>query len=233
MTTGRTDVRAPGAAPATTRQWRIPAALIALSAVPAAAGAFRVTQLASGGPVTADNARFFAAPLPVLLHIVGATVYCVLGAFQFAPGLRRRRPNWHRRAGRLVVLCGLVGALSGLWMTLSHPKPAGEGELLTGFRLVFGAAMFLSIVLGVAAVRRRDLVRHRAWMVRGYAIALGAGTQAVIFGLWALVVGTPGELATALLMAAGWVLNLAVAEWLVRGRPALLPLRTPHPRETR
>jgi uncharacterized membrane protein len=209
----------------------VPAALIALSAVPVGAGAFRVTQLATGAPVTEDNARFLAAPLPVLLHIVGATVYCVLGAFQFAPGPRRRRPGLHRGAGRLVVLCGLTGALAGLWMSLTYPRPPGDGELLTGFRLLFGAAMAVAIVLGVVAARRRDLVRHRAWMIRGYAIAQGAGTQAVVIGLWMLVAGTPGEVGTALLMAAAWALNLAVAEWLVRGRPALLP--SPHPRETR
>ena len=55
-------------------------------------------------------------------------------------------------------------------MTLFYPRPAGDGELLTGMRLVFGSAMVASIVLGFAAVRRRDIARHRAWMIRGYAI---------------------------------------------------------------
>jgi hypothetical protein len=35
----------------------------------------------------------------------------------------------------------------------------------------------ISIVLGFAAIRRRDLIGHRAWMTRGYAIGLGAATQ--------------------------------------------------------
>ena len=39
--------------------------------------------------------------------------------------------------------------------------------------------MALAIVLGLAAIRRRDIARHRAWMIRGYAIGLGAGTQAL------------------------------------------------------
>ena len=42
--------------------WGIPAGLIALSVIPIAAGAVRLTQLA-GGVVTAENARFFNSPI--------------------------------------------------------------------------------------------------------------------------------------------------------------------------
>src|SRR5664279_841460 len=73
-------------------QWLVPAGLVLLSLVPVAAGMVRVTQLAGGGPVTPDNARFFASPVPVVLHIVCASVFCLLGAFQFVPWIRRRRP---------------------------------------------------------------------------------------------------------------------------------------------
>ncbi|MFC6578148.1 DUF2306 domain-containing protein [Planomonospora parontospora] len=151
----------------------VPAMLILLSAVPVVAGAARLTELTGGAEITPENARFFAVPLPVVLHIVSVSVYSVLGAFQFAPGFRRRRPGWHRAAGRVLVPSGLVAALTGLWMTVFYPYPAGGSDLLSGIRLVFGTAMALSIVLGFAAIRRRDVVRHRAWMIRGYAIGLG------------------------------------------------------------
>src|SRR4051812_48930683 len=68
-------------------RWRI-AGLLLVSAVPLAAGAFRLTELAGGAAITPANARFFAAPLPVVLHILGAGVFALLGAFQFASGFR-------------------------------------------------------------------------------------------------------------------------------------------------
>ncbi|PRX96685.1 DUF2306 domain-containing protein [Allonocardiopsis opalescens] len=199
----------------TPADWLIPAGLLLLSAVPAAGGVLRLTDLA-GGELTPENARFVTAPLPVVVHAVSATVYCVLGAFQFVPAIRRRRPGWHRAAGRLLVPCGLAAALTGLWMTLTYSFPAIDGELLAAFRLLFGSAMALFIVLGLAAVRRRDFARHRAWMIRGYAIGLGAGTQAFTPIPWLLLVGPPGETGKALLMAAAWVINLAVAELIIR-----------------
>ncbi len=129
-------------------------------------------------------------------------------------------PGWHRRVGQLLVGSGLVAALSGLWMTQFYRLPDHDGALLYGFRLLFGSLMALSIVLGVAAIRRREIARHRAWMMRGYALGLGAGTQVLTLGIGEIALGPPGEFSRALLMGAGWAINLAVAEWAGRRRPA-------------
>jgi Predicted membrane protein (DUF2306) len=145
-------------------------------------------------------------------------VYIILGAFQFAPSFRRRRPGWHRVAGRLVVLCGLLVGLSALWMTLFYPWPAGDGALLYVLRLLFGSAMVVSIVLGFTTIRRGNVIGHRAWMTRGYAIGLGAATQMLTLMAGEIIAGPPSELSRALLMGAAWVINLAVAEWAIRKR---------------
>ncbi len=207
-------------APSGSTNWLVPAALIMLSIIPVAGGVFRLTQLAGGAVITPANARFFASPLPVVLHIVSVTLYAMLGAFQFVPSLRRRQNGWHRTAGWLLIPCGLVVALSGLWMTLFYPWPVGDGVILYGLRLLFGSAMLLSILLGVAAIRRRDFAQHGAWMLRGYAIGMGAGTQVLTQMAGEMIAGPPGELSRALLMGAGWMINLAVAEWAIRKWPA-------------
>jgi uncharacterized membrane protein len=209
--------------------WLVPAALILLSVIPLAFGAFRIIQLASGAEITPANARFFASPLPVVLHIVSASVYAILGAFQFSTSFRRHRPGWHRAAGRLLVAFGLLVGFSALWMTLFYPRTDGSGvDLLYALRLLFGSAMVLSIALGFAAIRRGNVARHRAWMMRGYAIGLGAGTQVLTLLAGELIVGPPTELSRALLSGAGWVINLAIAEWAIRKRPAP-PARTAKP----
>ncbi|MDG9673904.1 DUF2306 domain-containing protein [Micromonospora sp. DH14] len=202
----------------TMREWRLPAALILLGLIPMLAGAGRLTELGTGPEVTPENARFVADPLPVVLHIVGAVVYTVLGAFQFVPRLRRHR--WHRRAGRVLVPCGLTVAFSGMWMAVGYDLPAHDNDVLAGMRLVFGSVMAGAILLGLAAVLRRDIDRHRRWMVRAYAIGLGAGTQAFTHAPYLIAVGEqPDGNLRAGLVVAGWLINLAVAEWYLR-RPA-------------
>lgn len=204
----------------TTRaDWLIPAALIALAAIPVIAGVVRLVTLASGPAITPANLRFVSAPLPVVLHILGATTYCVLGAFQFSPGLRRRHLVWHRRAGRALVILGLVAAFSGIWMAMTYAIVPADSTLLHVFRLLAGAGMALGLVLAYLAIRRRDVAHHRAWMARAYALGQGAGTQAVTQLPLLLIFGPPDAFSLALMMGGAWGLNLAVAEWLIRRKP--------------
>ena len=158
-----------------------------------------------------------ASPVPVVVHIISAVGYAVLGAFQFSAGLRRRRPGWHRAAGRVLVVLGLAVALSALWLTLFYPRQPGTGELAYVFRLAFGSGMAASIILGFTAIRRGDVARHRAWMTRAYALALGAGTQLFTLGIGPAVFG-PSVLTHDLSLGAAWVINLAVAEYIIRRR---------------
>lgn len=200
--------------------WKIPA-LLALCVIPVVAGVVRLVELARGA-VTADNARFFASPTPVVLHVVCASFFCVVGAFQFSNRFRRDWPTWHRVTGRVLFVCGLVAASTGLWMSLVYPLPSTDGPLLAGFRVIFGGGMLACIVLGYLTIRRGDVAAHRAWSMRGYAIGVGAGTQALVHLPWLVIFDGkgPGQTTRAFLMALGWVINLAVAEWVLHKRRA-------------
>ncbi len=196
----------------------VPVGLVALAAIPVLAGTARLVEVLGGPELIPTDARFAASPAPVVLHVAAAIGYALLGAFQFSAGIRQRHPGWHRRSGRLLVALGLAVAFSALWLTLAFPRKDGTGELLYLFRLLFGSGMAISIVLGLAAIRRRDIARHRAWMTRAYALALGAGTQTLTVGFGGALFGV-GVVRTDLMMGAGWAINLAVAEWFIR-RPA-------------
>jgi len=61
-------------------------------------------------------------------------------------------------------------------------------------------------------------------MIRAYAIGLGAGTQVLTHLPWFILVGRPDELSRGVLMGAGWIINVAVAEWVIR-RPVTRSVR--------
>jgi hypothetical protein len=67
----------------------------------------------------------------------------------------------------------------------------------------------------MALVQRR-YSEHGAWMIRAYALGMGAGTQVFTHLPWLLIVGQPRGLMRDTLMAAGWFINACVAEWVVR-----------------
>ena len=205
--------------------WKLPASLLILSAVPVAAGIVRLMQLA-GAEISADNARFIAVPGPVVLHILCAALFCVLGAFQFDTALRQRYPRWHRLSGRVAAPCGVLAALTGVWMTAAYPIPAAlQGGLLYGARIAAGVSMAGALSLSLSAVLQGRIDAHRAWMIRAYALGQGAGTQVLILLPLSLVAGAPTYFLRDVLMASAWGLNLVVAEWLIRRR---LPAHLTH-----
>ncbi|MFG3685519.1 DUF2306 domain-containing protein [Micromonospora sp. NPDC047740] len=213
------------------RSWPVPMALVALSAIPLTAGTLRLIQLAGGPAIIPADHRFTGLPLPLVVHIVGATMYVLVGILQLMPRFRRRHLAWHRRAGRVLAVAGLLVATSALWMTLFYEAQPGTGGLLYVLRLVFGSAMAACLVLGFTAVRRRDTAAHRAWMIRAYAIGLAAGTQAFTEGIGGAIFG-PGVLAADLAKGAGWVINLAVAEWALRSPARRRPVLPTGPQQT-
>lgn len=196
--------------------WWVPIGLILLSVIPITFGVVRLLQLINGAEITPANARFFASPSPVVIHIIASAIYALLGALQFVGRLWQRGSKWHRWVGRFLVPVGLLVGLSGVWMTVFYPRPEGASNLLYAFRLLFGTGMVLSIILGYLAILRKDVDQHLAWMTRAYALGLGAGTQVFTGMFGALVFGTPNEFQNALLNGAAWVINLAVAEWSIR-----------------
>lgn len=199
------------------RQTRLPLLVLFLawSTIPVLAGTHRAIQILFGER-SVENIRFFEAPVSTLLHVVSSALFVVLGAFLLAHDVSKPLPSWHRSVGKLVLPNGLVAATTGLWMTLTFPHVSGDGAALFVTRIVVGVSMTYCLVMGLVLIQRRERRAHRAWMVRGYALGLGAGTQAVLH-LPLLVLGiTAGETLRSWLMGLGWAINLAIAEATLR-----------------
>lgn len=206
-------------------EWAILVFIVVYSFIPTFGGLVRVFELAGGPAIAPFNPRAIAVPLPIILHLLGSFVFCLLGAIQFIPSIRRTSPALHRKAGRLVAVSGLLAALTGLWMTHFYTFPAGlQGSLLYWARIVLGSLMAGLIVHAIIAIRGRKVARHSASMLRAYAIGQGASTQAFIGIGWIILTGSEAVGAIRdVMMVSAWVLNLLVAEALIRS--TLKPIR--------
>ncbi|MHA6627423.1 DUF2306 domain-containing protein [Pseudonocardia sichuanensis] len=158
----------------------------------------------------------------LVAHIATATVALVLGPLQFVPAIRAQR-RWHRRIGRAYLLAGVLpSALTAV------PVALLSGRLVTQVGLVVPAVGWvLTAWLAVRAIRRGDVVGHRAWMTRNYALTFLAVTARILVPLVLLTMLATGAVARADAAATaaslipvgqvmGWVVNLVVAEVLIR-----------------
>lgn len=203
----------------TLSDFKVPLLLVLLSLVPAIGGIVRLSNISGDVPVTEENARFVAAPLPILVHIIAVTLYSLLGAFQFSARLRARWPGWHRYAGRVLVLCGLVGGFTGLYMTHFYAIPQyHQGVLTYWVRLLVGSAMVVSIVVAIVAIVRRQVARHEDFMIRAYALGQGAGTQVLMLGPWMLITGESEGFTRDVLLTLSWAINAVLAELIIASR---------------
>ena len=182
--------------------------------IPVMMAAVRVVQIPLGA-VPEDSLRLASVPVGFFVHSLAGVLFGVLGPLQFVRALRRRFGALHRLSGRVFVLAGVGLALSGLALLLQVESIATG--LLDAARGFFGLALIVVLVLGVAAARAHNMLRHRAWMIRAYAIGMGSGTVAlVLFPVYLISGEPPTGLTTDIVVVGMWLLTIAVGEWVVR-----------------
>jgi hypothetical protein len=190
--------------------------LLLLSLVPSVGGTLRLAELSTNSAFLPVNPRVQATPIPAVLHIISAVIYSILGAFQFLSSVRKSYPKWHHRAGRLLVGAGVVSAISGLWMTHYYSFPETlQGDLLYYVRIILGCLMVAFIFFGLFAILKRNIAQHQAWMIRAYALGVGAGTQVLVAIPWLITVGEPSGFTRDILMVTAWGINIMTAEWVI------------------
>lgn len=167
------------------------------------------------------DGRFGAHPLATHSHVVAGGVFLLLVPLQFSSGIRKRYIRLHRFTGRLLVLASLPIAASGFFFGLLMPYAGWPEALLIA---LVGALFLTAVTKAVLAIRRREVARHREWMIRATAVALGISTVRLVAAV--LDIGlAPAGIAPAVLFVAslgiGWGLTLGAAElWIAHTRPA-------------
>ena len=205
------------------RSWTdiaMPLGLLLLGAIPIGFS-FAILAWVMTGNIPSDHPRLAVTPAPFAMHAVGGIIFGLLGPVQFAPRLRTASRNAHRASGRVFVLGGLMLSLSGLWLLALYPGSAGV--ILQSGRLFMSLALLVCLPLAVDYARRRNIAAHRAWMMRGYAIGIAAGTQSLILFPYYLLAGDPVGVWADVVLLSGWVINICVAEYaILRSRPRRL-----------
>jgi uncharacterized membrane protein len=176
-----------------------------------------VPSLATGTvPEDEYHARFVRHPWLTYVHIMLGLLYMVGATLQLAYWFRSRHYTVHRRIGRILLSAGLVTGVTSIVMGLWFPF-GGLAELSAV--VLFSVWFLVCLMLAFRAIRADDMVRHRRWMIRAFAIGIGVGTIRIWTGLF--VVGGLLELPAAI-GASFWIalsLHALVAELWLHTRP--------------
>lgn len=174
-------------------------------------GAYGLALAASGFGSLADDIAANGLLIALEVHIVTASAALVLVPWQLWPALRARVPRLHRWTGRTYVLAAMLGGASGFAAAIGTTYgPAAAG----GFG-VLGLLWTWTTVAAYRAARRRDLIAHRRWAIRSFALAFAAVTLRLYLPLSGIL-GVPFEVAYPVVAWLCWIPNLWLAERALR-----------------
>lgn len=140
-------------------------------------------NLASGTvpPEGEFGRRYALHPWIAYLHIIPGLVYLLGGPVQLTARIRDRHRGFHRGLGRWVVLP--AGLITGVFaIVVGIVMPFG-GLVEASASVVFGSWFLAALLTAWAAVRRGDVIRHRRWMIRAYAVGLAVGLIRIVVGV--------------------------------------------------
>lgn len=164
--------------------------------------------------------RYSSHRFMTLLHVVPGALFLALAPLQFSKTLRRRHLTVHRWLGRALIVTALATAIPAFFFGLMMPF-GGIGEAIA-ISLV-GVYFAGSLIRGYLAIRRRETAKHREWMIRAFAAAIGISTIRVVAGIydpWLAPKGFEPAPLFVLSLWTGWVITLSFAEWwIVTTRP--------------
>jgi uncharacterized membrane protein len=131
---------------------------------------------------TALDDLFAHYPVLTLIHIVPGLLFMLLGPFQFSSTIRARHLRWHRWSGRVFVACGFVIGISALVMSFGMPAIGGVNQAAA--TTLFGSYFLLALCRAFWLILRREVARHREWMIRAFSIGLAVATIRPIMGIF-------------------------------------------------
>ena len=149
--------------------------------------------------------------LALYAHIGVAPIALAVMPFQFLTRLRARWPVLHRWLGRVYVTAILVSGVAGFQLafyTSAGPLAA------TGFAVL--AVLWLATTgIAFTYALRRQIDRHKVWMLRSAALTFAAVTLRVYLGI-AMASGIDFDTAYLLVSWLAWVPNALVMEAYLR-----------------
>lgn len=143
----------------------------------------------------------------LVIHIASGVTALTAGLVQLWLGLTNRVSRLHRALGKVYVGVIVSGSIAGLYLalTISGNPPYAAGL----FTLC--VAWVITTAMAVLAIRRRNILQHREWMMRSFTVTFAFVTFR--FGVDVLTSqGLPGSSAQAIMAWACWAVPLLLLE---------------------
>lgn len=167
--------------------------------------------------VELQHPNFVTHALLSAAHFLPGVAFAIIAPLQFHPRIRARFPRFHRWCGRVFALAGLL--LGGTAMAFAVKIPYGGFSELPP-QIFYGSILSFSILRGLYLIRKKDIARHREWMLRAAAVGLGIALNRVFYVAFLFGTSATSREFFPTILWIGSGLNLLIGEiWINVSRP--------------
>lgn len=147
-------------------------------------------------------------------HVTTAIIAISIGWIQFISKLRAKSYRLHKIIGRIYSGCIVLSGISGIYLSFY----ATGGLISTLGFLMLSLAWLYTLYQAIRAIAvRKDIIAHKKWMTRNFALTFAAVTLRIYLPVSMLLFGTEhfNEYYQAIAWLC-WVPNLFVAELILK-----------------
>src|SRR5579871_287256 len=163
-------------------------------------------------PAAPLNAGFSRHEALTFVHILPGALFVILAPLQFVHRIRERHLEFHRWSARVLVADGLVIGTTALIMSLKM-NIGGPNE--TAATTLFAIVFLISLIKAYWHIRRKEVARHREWMIRTFAVAFGVATTRPIVGTFFAFRRLPPHEFFGIAFWLGFTITLLVGEFWI------------------
>ena len=122
----------------------------------------------------------------MLMHTTMGAFAIAIGPFQFINGIRKRFPAAHRMMGKIY----LVGAVLSMIAGIAYLSSTAFQEVYSGTPFAIALysldiAVLYTAWLAYSAIRRRDVMRHQAWMAFNFGLLFATPLLRILWVVFA------------------------------------------------
>ena len=136
-------------------------------------------------------------------HTIAGTLAFLIGPINFSSRIRQRYLRLHRVLGRIYVISVFVGSFTGIALAAGRPGLPGTS--------MQAAAWMVCTTAAFITARNRQIVQHRQWMTRSYAVTFTFVSSRVL-NLWPRYWSHLGDVLSAVSVIAFTLASLLIVD---------------------
>jgi hypothetical protein len=148
----------------------------------------------------------------LLVHIVGGLTALLLGPFQFIPSVRKTYPGAHRTMGKIYLCAIAVAGLASFDLSIEKLIIREKAIIFGAGLAMLGVAWLTTSAMAYWAVRCKNFVQHREWMVRSFVVTCAFTTFRLAGMLLTEIFHTDPYISVQLMAWVCWSVPLMITE---------------------